>query len=258
MISSRTVTQQNTRKALRFEVLRKQLLAQKKYKEVLQTYKHQKVSLPDENTPEFWDHIFATRPETFPMETWRISKIVSLLNCNASILNLGVGRGDLEEQLLKKCDSPKYIGTDFTSETIAHLKKRFPKLRFIETDLFGLDPKKYQFSQVMLLEVLEHIKPKETFKVLKLVYALTAPNGYFYLSVPVNEGLEEMLPINPNSHMRIYSEELVKFEVESVGFIVEKVYRASAFNSYFALKQFLNTIIHKWQPNNLILVCRKM
>lgn len=257
MISSRSVRQQNIRKALRFEALRKQLLAQKKYKEVLQTYRRQKVSLPDENTPDFWDSIFATRAATFPMEKWRIATILSLIDCQKSILNLGVGRGDLENELIKKCSTPKYLGTDFTPETIRQLKKKFPQLAFMEADLFGLNSEKYQFAQILLLEVLEHIKPKETFKVLKHVYELTRPQGYFYLSVPVNEGLEKMLPVNPNSHMRMYSEELIKFEVESVGFTVEHVYRASAFGHYFAIKHFLNSLIHKWKPNNLLLVCRK-
>ncbi len=257
MAPKRKISSTDTHKALQFEELRKKLLAEKKYKEVLRTYRAQNVSLPDENTGEFWDDIFATRPETFPMESWRINKIVSLLDCDKSILNLGVGRGDLEEVLLKKCGQPKYLGTDITPKTIAKLKENFPKLKFQLTDLFGLNPEKYQFSQILLLEVLEHIKPKETLKVLTQVYKLTKPGGYFYLSVPVNEGLEKMLPVNPNSHMRIYSEELVKFEVESVGFSVVEVYRASAFSKYFQLKQLVNAVLQYWQPNNLILVCRK-
>ncbi len=244
-------------KAVAWENYRKKLLAAGKYRQLLKTYKDQKHFLKDENSGEFWDDIFATRPGVFPMETWRMETITNLIDCDKSILNLGVGRGDLEEYLIKKCDHLTYLGTDITPKTVEKLRGKFPDLHFQEGDLLSLSPKKYQFDQILLLEVLEHIKQNETFPVLKHIYSITKPGGRFIVSVPVNEGLEEMLPVNPNSHMRMYSEALVTFELETVGFTVEKVYWASAFGSYFKLKQFLNKILYRWEPNNLILVCRK-
>ncbi len=244
-------------KAVAWEKKRKVLLAQGKHSQLLRTYRQQQDFLPDENTGEFWDDIFAKEPGVFPMEQWRIETIAKLIDPHKSLLNLGVGRGDLETVLLKKYGQLSYLGTDIAAKTVDHLIAKFPDLHFQKTDLLGLSPKKYQFDQILLLEVLEHIKQRETFPVLKHIYKLTKPGGKFIVSVPVNEGLEEMLPINPNSHMRLYSESLLSFEVETVGFEVEKVYRASAFKNRFPVKQLINTFFHFKEPNNLILVCRK-
>lgn len=247
----------STRKALHFEASRKKLLAARKHRQVLRTYQTQRHFLPDENTGHFWDDIFAEKPAIFPMENWRINLVARLLDPQKSVLNLGVGRGSLEELLLQKFSTWQYLGTDITPKTIAHLRAQFPTLTFKQTDLLGLSPKQNQFDQILLLEVLEHIKPSETFSVLRQVYHLLKPGGRFYVSVPVNEGLDQMLPINPNSHMRLYSRELLSFELQTVGFAIQQIYQASAFSTYFGLKHLVNLLFHWREPNNLLIVCEK-
>lgn len=245
--------------ALYHEAQRKTLLATGQFKKVLASYSQQKQFLPDENTPDFWDKKFSDQNSvnSFPMERWRIKKVVTLLDCQKSILNLGVGRGALEQELLKKCATPNYVGTDITQKTFRKLRQLFPSLHFIQTDILSLSPKKRQFDQVLLLEVLEHIKPNETFSVLQHVFSLVKSGGRFIVSVPVNEGLENLLPENPNSHMRLYSLPLLRFELETVGFTVEKVYQASAFAQQFTLKQWLNSWLGFKEANNIVVVCKK-
>jgi len=243
--------------AVAWEKYRKHLLALRKYRALLHTYQNQTVFLPDKNTGAFWDDIFAQQPGVFPMESWRIQTIARLVDCTKSILNLGVGRGDLETLLLKQSLTLDYLGTDIAPKTVVYLKQKFPTLHFQEAKLQALSPKKNQFDQILLLEVLEHIKQNETFALLKHIYQLTKPGGAFIVSVPVNEGLEQMLPINPNSHMRLYSEELLSFELRVVGFNISKIYRASAFSRQFNLKQRLNSFWRFRQPNNIVVVARK-
>lgn len=248
---------QKIKKALAWEEKRKELLAQGKRDQVLQTYTKQKDFLPDQNDGKFWDQRFSEGEVPFPMEKWRIEKVVSLLDCSRSILNLGVGRGELEKLLIKKCSTLKYLGTDITSSTLKRLRQLFPQLKFKKIDLFSLSPKSNQFDQILLLEVLEHIRPNETLPLLRHIFSLLQKDGKFFISVPVNEGLENMLPVNPNSHMRLYSSELLQFELESVGFTIIEKYQASAFDSLFGIKHAVNSLFSIKQPNNLLFVCKK-
>ena len=181
-MSSRSLSA-SIKKALAYEEMRKLLLEQRDFDAALKTYSKQKDFLPDQNTGKFWDEHFANDGAMFPMERWRNEKVVELLDCEKSILNMGVGRGVLEEVLVKKCPSPKYLGTDITNKTIKTLREKFPMLTFERTDLFGLSPKHYQFDQILLLEVLEHIKPNETFAVLKQAYSLLNADGRFLIAV---------------------------------------------------------------------------
>ncbi len=113
------------------------------------------------------------------------------------------------------------------------------------------------FDQVLLLEVLEHIKPSETFSVLQEVYRVLKTGGKFIISVPINEHLEDMLPINPNSHMRMYSEALIKYELIMCKFKVNKILSTSAFKNMFMLKSLINKYLYIKEKNNIILICQK-
>jgi ubiquinone/menaquinone biosynthesis C-methylase UbiE len=246
-------------RAVWWENYRKWLIDQGQFKKAGASYHLQKTFLPDENTGEFWDQKFATELNFHFMEDWRLHVIASRLDLSKSVLNLGVGRGKLEEQLVRKAGgrSLQYLGTDITQSTLALLKKRFPQLRFSYERLEKLSLKNDSYDQVCLLEVLEHIKPNQTFAVLSEVYRVLVPGGKFLISVPVNEGLEEMLPTNPNSHMRMYSESLLHFELQSVGFKVKKTWRASAFQRMFLLKHMINKFTFLRAPNNIIIECSK-
>ncbi len=247
--------------ALKFESKRKQLIAQGKLAAARRTYEQQTDFLPDENTGQFWDHYYH-QPEhqiEYPMETWKLDRVLSELDLSRTILNLGVGDGKLEARIASlPTQSVHLIGVDFTKKLLSQLRKRFPQFKFIfQNSLTELNLKNNSFDQVVLLEVLEHVIPKYTFAILGEIHRILKPGGKLILSVPINEGLEKMLPTNPNSHMRLYNEPLLRFELEQAGFMVEKVYRASAFPSLFRLKHLLNTILPFRPPNNLLVIAEK-
>ncbi|HEX7018172.1 MAG TPA: class I SAM-dependent methyltransferase [Patescibacteria group bacterium] len=248
--------QEGGKTALKWESLRKLLIDKGLYTLALQTYSSQREFLPDHNSSEFWDEKFSQSEISHPMENWRIKFIVSKIQASKTVLNLGVGKGRLEKELFKK-KQVKYVGTDITKVQLEKLKKEYPDKKFVATTLTDLNFEDESFEQVLLLEVLEHIKPSETFTVLKEIYRVLKKGGIFIISVPVNEGLENILPFNPNSHMRAYSEELLKFELKSVGFKIKEVARTSAFNNYFTLKHLLNAIFSLREPNNIIIVTQK-
>lgn len=244
-------------KALWYEQHRKDLLARGEVSELRQTYDQQKEFLPDQNTGKFWDEIFTGPQQSHPMEKWRIQHVLKRVNPKAKLLNVGVGQGKIEELLIKKYPKIKYTGTDITRKTLRSLQKKYPQWKFQYAELLQLPFPKNSFDQVFFLEVLEHIKPSETFEVLSELVRVLKPGGELFLSVPVNEGLEEMLPENPNSHMRMYSKELLSFELETAGLQIQKILEASAFAKHFRIKHFVNQFLGLRHPNNLLAICQK-
>lgn len=251
--------------ALAFEKERKANLSAGNFQAVLESYNRQDVFLPDNNSGQFWDERFSKERQLdkddfafqSPLEAWRVRKVLSLIDKNKTILNLGVGAGRLEARLLKKIKPKQYLGTDITKEKLNFLSQNWPAFEFIKANLIELPIEDESFNQVCLLEVLEHIQPNKTFKVLEEIQRVLKTGGSLFISVPLNEGLEKMLPDNPNSHLRLYSPELLQFELEQAGFRVEQVFFASAFAKHFLIKHFFNQFFHLRQPNNCLMVVRK-
>lgn len=246
--------------AIAWENYRKWLIDQYRFIEARQTYHQQTVFLADGNTGKFWDEQFSHPLQNIHfMENWRLQKIAHHVDSSKNLLNMGVGSGRLERQLWKKYGvALKYTGTDITQQTLDELRPQFPGWRFLYQTFENFELPDKSFDQVLLLEVLEHIRPLQTFDVLKLVWRVLKPGGTFMISVPVNEGLERMLPVNPNQHMRLYSESLLIFELRQAGFMPQHVYRASAFPKGFWWKQAANSLFEFREPNNLVVICRKI
>jgi len=243
--------------AIAYENLRKRLIDKGLFRLALKSYSRQRLFLFDDNSSSFWDSQFEDRKKEFPLEKWRIKKVLSQIDLKKSILNIGVGAGFLENIFFKKNPDIKYVGTDITNDSLNRMSSRYKNINFVHAKIQNLPFLDGTFDQVVLLEVLEHIKPSETFRSLSEVFRVLKSGGKFIISVPVNEGLEEMLPNNPNSHMRFYSKDLILFELRRTGFIVRKIHYASAFSSFFYLKNLINQIFFLRESNNLILVCQK-
>ncbi|PIR60575.1 MAG: hypothetical protein COU67_01300 [Candidatus Pacebacteria bacterium CG10_big_fil_rev_8_21_14_0_10_44_54] len=241
------------------ERFRKECLARGDLAQLAKTYDGTFSEIQNGNSPQFWEAKFVdTESETFPMAQDRNQTIVSLLQPNTKVLNLGSGKGFLEALVWQKfANKIDFTGTDFTKRSLARLAKLYPNYNFLHANLLQLPFKKKSFDCACLIEVLEHISASQTFGVLSELHRVVQQNGRVFLSVPINEDLEEMMPHNPNEHVRVYSEELLRYELETAGFSVEKVYRFSAFNSLYRLKKIVNQVLNLRQPNNLLLVLRK-
>jgi len=256
---------QSIKKALACEEKRKVDLEAGRLLAVRQSYQKQKDFLPDDNEASFWDKRFKEQQliqsQAFAyesaMEKWRIKKVLSILKHQQSILNLGVGFGRLEARLLPKIEPDQYLGTDITKETLEQLRKAFPQYNFQRTQLDKLPLANNSFDQILLLEVLEHIRPNKTFQLLAEIKRVLKKGGALLISVPVNEGLEKILPKNPNAHQRLYSLALLRFELEESGFFIKKVYQASAFAKNFKIKHLINSLINVRSPNNYLLIAEK-
>lgn len=244
------------------ERYRHQLLASGQHVELLKTYSPDYPEIPDQNSGKFWDQRFAEETtQLHHMEQDRNQQIANWLQRHAKnlrVLNLGAGSGLLEERLYPTHASEiTWAGTDITVKTLRKLRKKYPAWKFQKQQLTKLRIKQDSYDVILLLEVLEHIKPQETHTVLAEVFRVLKPGGTFIISVPINEGLEDMFPTNPNSHLRVYSLPLLKWELEQAGFQLQRVQQLTAFATGYRWKSWLNSWLKLKHANNLIGWCRK-
>ncbi len=238
---------------------RKELLSSNKLQELKTTYSKKYPQIPGSNTPEFWDEKFSgDNTYLFPMAYARNKMVAESVQTGSRVLNLGAGKGYLENFVYERVgDALEWVGTDFTNIEIKELRANFPSYTFKKTGLLKLPFTENYFDTICLLEVLEHIAPEETFSVLEEICRVLKTGGTVIVSVPLNEGLEEMMPDNPNAHKRDYSPELLRYELETSGFKIAKQQTLSAFGSFYALKHFINSIFKLRKPNNVVVWAQK-
>src|SRR5579885_2818701 len=213
------------------------------------TYSSKLPEIKDENSNSFWNYRLAkyeTLSQQDGMTKDRIRIAAKFLPLGVkSVLDIGVGHGWIEELIVKR--HIDLYGNDISDRAIKNIKKRFAG-SFSVQSLYNLQYEKEFFDAIFLLEVLEHIPPSKTFKVLKKIWSLLKARGYFILSVPMNEGLEFMSD-NPNGHVRLYTIPLICAELNLAGFKVLKLKTLYAFSKNYTLKKIL-TYLWKghWKP----------
>lgn len=253
------------RKSILLEKKRHSLAKNKQYKLLLKTYECDFPSIPDLNTPLFWDiKNFKNKitPHKDHMTFDKLQTIIKLLKVkDKKILNIGLGGLDLERMILKNNKSLEWNGIDISSKSVITARKIFRHAKFNVGNIYSLNFKRNYFDYVLTVEVLEHIRPKKILKVLKDIKSILKKNGRFILSVPLNEGLPNLLKKNqnPNAHVRIYTPELIKAELQMSGFNVlfEKTFYA--FRKNYKLKTFICKYFLKSyrKPNNILIMAGK-
>jgi ubiquinone/menaquinone biosynthesis C-methylase UbiE len=242
-------------KAIWFEQHRKDLILAGNFAEALETYHTQRDFILGDSSAKFWDTKYAQPAYEHQIEKWRIEQVFKHIDSKKTLLNVCAGRGKLEEVLAKKYPKLKYTGTDIARKMQQKLQKKFPQWKFQYAEVTQLPFPKNSFQQVLLLEILQRVRPRETFAVLAEVKRVLSANGQLIISVPINENLEKTLPVNPNSSVRLYSEPMFRFELEQAGFKIRKILKASAFAKGFGWKHRLNQILGIRRPNTLVAFC---
>jgi len=224
------------------------------------TYSRVALEIRNLNTGKKWDKLNDLKRMSFavnPMAYERTKYVAGNVG-EGKILDIGSGPGNLENLL--KGRSNDVIGIDISSKSVARTKKMFPKYKFVVGDFLNMNIKSLgKFDCVTALEVMEHISPSKTFTFLKKVKQVLKPGGIFVVSVPLNEGLEEMIPKgeNPNAHVRAYTPSIIRTELKVGGFDVLEERYLYAFSNNYYLKSFIAQLTSfMWHPNNMILVSK--
>ena len=234
---------------------KRQVLASKgKFDELKLLYDKSLPEIYNLNNSYFWDARIEKQVDYTPgdgMTKERINIAYKFMPKAArKILDIGAGYGYIED-LISKNKTIEIYGNDISKNAINNLQKRY-KGNFKLESVYKVNYKPHMFDAIFMLEVLEHIPPNKTFKVLNDVKNLLKKNGYLILSVPTNEGLEKMSD-NPNGHVRMYTKDLIKAELEIAGFKVLGIKILYAFKNLYFVKNFISKIFkNKWKPNDIV------
>lgn len=216
------------------------------------------------NTPRLWDKLlFEKNNELLKSPYYRdkLDKVYKFLeHQRGKILDIGFGMGNLEKKIVEKNLVLEIYGVDFSSKAVKRAKEKL-KGKFYKAKTQNLPFKNAFFGTTIMLDVLEHIPESESKITLDEINRVTKRNGYFVLSVPLNENLEEMNKEgkNLNAHLRQYTPKLLESELNASGFKVIKKDFIWAFSKNYFLK---NLIVRLWptlrKPNVLVVYCRKI
>lgn len=245
--------------AIDIEYKRSKLAAEDKLQELKETYSSKYPEIKDLNSAKHWDERQNLRMDLMQQDGMTQDRVRMAArfvpNSVQKILDIGIGHGWVEEILEKR--NITFYGNDISPQTIHNIKERF-KGHFTVQTLYMLNYEKSFFDAVLLLEVLEHVSPSKTLRVLKKIHTFLKPNGYFILSIPTNEGLDKMKN-NPSGHVRMYTIPLIQAELEITGFKILQLKTLHAFSTHYALKKLIaKAWKNRWKPNNIIIQAQKI
>ncbi len=194
-----------------------------------------------------------------PVYIDKINTILKFLRQkNGRLLSIGFGNGFLEKKLV--VGGYQVFGIDPSKGLVTTAKKEIEGY-FVEGVADFLPYESSFFDFVMALDVMEHIQAPKILKVLREVKRVLKKNGVFIISIPLNEHLEELVAAgsNPNSHMRVYTPDILRMELGFFGFSIFKEYFLYAFKSFYKLKTFVIRLLplKLRKPNLLILFAKK-
>ena len=260
-----------TKTPFELEKLRADLATRHKYSSLRKMYKKSYKEIKDLNSPGFWDNLNQTSTilKTQNPIAWnRLNHVARLIpDSSKSVLDIGFGSASLEDIVFESKNKKDYnwFGIDISPKSVKYASQKYPFAKFNIGSIDKLNFKLNSFDCVIVLEVLEHISPSKTFSALSETKRVLKSKGYLIVSVPLNEGLKDMIKVgkNPNAHVRIYTPDLIKAELKITGFEIIKTKKLYAFHTHNQLKSllsdFLNLVgIRVRLPNNIILIARKI
>ncbi len=247
----------------RLEELRDHWAKTKLFKKFSHSYKVHQKGIRATNSEAFWNRLIREQIASASRNniTKQKIKIVSnyLIERNGNILDVGVGYADLEKLLKKNKSKLKVYGIDISSYAV-HQANKLEIGKFKKGSISKISFGKGYFDFVCALDVLEHISPHQTFNALKEINRVLKQNGEFIVSVPLNEGLEEMVKnrLNLNAHLRTYTSDILRAELILSGFKILSEKYLFAFKKLYFLKNFVIKLLPGFRkPNLIIIVARK-
>ena len=222
------------------------------------TYNLKYGEVKDLNTSSFWNEKLSGKTDLEKQDGMtkdRVKTAFKFLPKSAKkVLDIGAGNGFIEELLIGN-KNIKIFGNDISTSAVKNLKFKF-KGEFRKESIYKMMYPKKAFDAIFALEVLEHVPPSKILTLFKKIREFLKRKGSLIISVPTNEGLEKMKN-NPNGHVRVYTENLIRSELKISGFKVLKLKTLYAFKNFYAFKKISSRILrNKWKPNDIVVVAK--
>jgi len=246
------------------EEKRDELARLKSYNELAKTYSSGFAEIEDKNTGEFWDSLndkSILSGHQNSIAKHRIEIVSRLIPNWAKVLDIGFGSATLEKRLKESRKKLNLSGLDISDLSVKRARKMFSDWTFKKGSILNIPFNRNSFEYVLALEVLEHIKPSCLFRALNEIKRVLVKNGFLIVSVPLNEGLKQLIKEgeNPSAHLREYTPDIIKAELELAGFLLVKEKYLFAFRKNYFIKSFIVNFIFTGirKPNNLIILAQK-
>ena len=106
---------------------------------------------------------------------------------NKTILEIGCSSGYLIRDLKVKFKKINYVGADVLKLSLLKLSEKWKEVPFLKFDITKNPLKNIKFDNIIMLNVLEHIK--DDFLAIKNTFKLLNKNGTVYIEVPAHQFL---------------------------------------------------------------------
>ncbi len=245
------------------ETYRDLAAAEGEYDKLLNSYSKRFPELENENTKRKWDKLNMINQDIRnrdPMAFERINYVLKYIKNGSKILDIGFGSGNLEYLLIKNRKNLSLTGVDLSPLSVRNANKKFKNWRFKVLNLLKQDMPGVDWDVIVALEVFEHLPPSKVLNMYRKVHKGLKQEGIFIISVPLNEGLEDLIKHgeNPNAHTRAYTPNIIKGELTICGFQIIRSKLLYAYHKNHFIKSLLANfsmgIIH---PNNIIVIAKK-
>lgn len=242
---------------LKQELLRNKLAKEKRLEDLKKTYYLPNKNLLNPNTNKFWDRKIS-ESNKIPDEITkkRVNIVYKLIpKQTKSLLDIGIGYGYLETLLHENKLNINITGLDISEKAVENLRKNF-EFKLLVRDLKNFPKELGKFDVVIAMEVFEHILPHKIFNILANIKKSLKSNGIFIITVPLltnNPDIKMTFPYDSSNHVRLYSKELISSELEIAGFKIDETKEIYAFPNYKKIRNLINLIFKRWNPNILII-----
>jgi 2-polyprenyl-3-methyl-5-hydroxy-6-metoxy-1,4-benzoquinol methylase len=253
----------NSQNLFEAEKLRNELANSRSFKEFKDSYKWMVANEKDLNTAKFWNKLnYRSRDNLVmsPVYKDKINSVVRMIrNGHGNLLDVGFGSAEIERLL----QGLKFnlFGIDIAFDSVKRAMKELNGT-YKTGDIYKIPFTDKSMDIVLALDVIEHLPTNKTFAAYSELSRVLKTGGKIVVSVPLNEGLEEMLKRgeNPNGHLRAYSPSILKTELVLSGFKILGEHYLYAFKTHYLLKKLFITWfpIKIRQPNLMIVLAQKL
>jgi len=185
-----------------------------------------------------------------PIDKFSRSNLLNNIESNIkdkTVLEIGCSSGWLIKDLKKKFKYINYVGSDVLKLTLLRLSKKYKKIPFLKFDITKNPLKKIKFDNIIMLNVLEHIK--DDYLAIRNTYKLLNQNGIIYIEVPAHQFLYDNYD-KQLSHFRRYSIVDLEKKLKKAGYkIIKKQHLGFFCFIPFALTKIINKYLIKNKNN---------